>query len=95
MRTGLAFGALLVVVVAGWTAAFTRTSPTPTPLPITSGSSATDDTATTTTANATRFSDFNRDGFTDLVARDTTGRLWLYPGNGTGGFLARHLMATV
>jgi peptidoglycan-N-acetylglucosamine deacetylase len=31
--------------------------------------------------------DFNGDGKTDLVARETaTGALWLYPGNGRGGF---------
>jgi N-acetylmuramoyl-L-alanine amidase/Fibronectin type III domain/FG-GAP-like repeat len=42
-----------------------------------------------TTAAITRVSDFNHDGFTDLVARDTAGRLWLYPGNGAGGFLSR------
>jgi serine protease len=43
-------------------------------------------------AAVSRLSDFNGDGFTDLVARDTAGRLWLYPGNGTGGFKARHLI---
>jgi len=42
------------------------------------------------TAAVTRLSDFNRDGATDLVARDGAGRLWLYPGNGAGGFKARH-----
>jgi hypothetical protein len=26
---------------------------------------------------------------TDLIARDTAGRLWLYPGNGSGGFTSR------
>jgi Tol biopolymer transport system component len=40
-------------------------------------------------AAVTRLSDFNRDGVTDLVARDAAGRLWLYPGNGAGGFKAR------
>jgi peptidoglycan/xylan/chitin deacetylase (PgdA/CDA1 family) len=31
--------------------------------------------------------DFNGDGRTDLIARETaTGALWLYPGNGRGGF---------
>lgn len=44
------------------------------------------------TAPVTRLSDFNRDGFTDLVARDTAGLLWLYPGNGAGGFKARRQM---
>jgi hypothetical protein len=37
-------------------------------------------------------SDFNGDGLTDLVARDTGGTIWLYPGNGTGGLLPRRLM---
>jgi beta-lactamase class A len=37
-------------------------------------------------------SDFNGDGFPDLVARDTLGDLWLYPGTGTGGFLPRRLI---
>jgi Zn-dependent metalloprotease len=41
----------------------------------------------TVTAAVTRLSDFNSDGLTDLVARDSGGGLWLYPGNGTGGFL--------
>jgi FG-GAP-like repeat/WD40-like Beta Propeller Repeat len=43
-------------------------------------------------AAVTRLSDFNRDGVTDLVARDTSGRLWLYPGNGSGGFGSRRQM---
>jgi len=43
----------------------------------------------TPTAAVTRLSDFNSDGSTDLVARDVAGRLWLYPGNGVGGFLGR------
>jgi hypothetical protein len=43
-------------------------------------------------AAVTRLSDFNRDGVTDLVARDTSGRLWLYPGNGAGGFKSRRQM---
>jgi Zn-dependent metalloprotease len=47
---------------------------------------------TTSVAAVTRLSDFNRDGSTDLVARDVAGRLWLYPGNGAGGFLGRRQM---
>src|SRR6185436_18370192 len=39
-----------------------------------------------------RLSDFNNDGRTDLVGRDSAGRLWLYPGNGSGGFGARKVM---
>jgi serine protease len=46
----------------------------------------------TATAPVTRLSDFNRDGLTDLVARDLAGALWLYPGNGAGGFKARRQM---
>ncbi|MGI5480623.1 trypsin-like serine protease [Streptomyces lavendofoliae] len=33
--------------------------------------------------------DVNSDGVADVLARDTAGKLWLYPGNGKGGFLAR------
>ena len=33
--------------------------------------------------------DFNADGRADLVARDSSGVLWIYPGNGSGGFGAR------
>jgi hypothetical protein len=32
--------------------------------------------------------DFNGDGHPDLVGRDAAGDLWLYPGNGAGGFRA-------
>lgn len=42
----------------------------------------------------TRLSDFNRDGLTDLVTRDSLGRLWLYPGNGAGSFQTRRLIGT-
>ncbi|MFK0002133.1 S8 family peptidase, partial [Paenarthrobacter sp. NPDC090522] len=31
--------------------------------------------------------DFNGDGNSDVLARDTNGVLWLYPGNGSGGWL--------
>jgi hypothetical protein len=44
------------------------------------------------TATVTRLSDFNRDGHTDLVAQDTAGRLWLYPGKAAGGFGTRSQM---
>jgi hypothetical protein len=40
------------------------------------------------TAAVTKLTDFNRDGNTDLITRDATGVLWLYRGDGTGGFLA-------
>jgi hypothetical protein len=33
--------------------------------------------------------DFNGDRRPDLLARDGAGVLWLYPGNGAGGFLSR------
>jgi hypothetical protein len=44
------------------------------------------------TAAVTRLSDFNRDGFTDVIARDSGGVLWLYPGDGAGGFRSRRSM---
>ncbi len=37
--------------------------------------------------------DFNGDGYGDVVARDGSGTLWLYPGNGTG-FNTRVQLAT-
>jgi hypothetical protein len=37
----------------------------------------------------TDYRDFNGDGNADVLARDSFGTLWLYPGNGYGGFLAR------
>ena len=43
---------------------------------------------------ATRLSDFNKDGFTDLVAQDASGALWVYPGSGVGGFQPRKQMGT-
>ncbi len=33
--------------------------------------------------------DYNSDGATDVLARDTTGTLWLYPGDGKKGWLPR------
>jgi sugar lactone lactonase YvrE len=53
-----------------------------------------DDLSVATPVAVTRVSDLNRDGLSDLVARDTVGRLWLYPGNGVGGFQTRHLIGT-
>jgi hypothetical protein len=36
--------------------------------------------------------DWNSDTHNDVLARDGSGRLWLYPGNGTGGWLTRSLV---
>lgn len=36
--------------------------------------------------------DFDGDGNADVLARDAAGQLWLYPGNGTGGWKARELV---
>jgi hypothetical protein len=41
------------------------------------------------TAAKAKLQDFNSDGKADVVSRDSSGRLWLYRGNGTGGFLPR------
>ncbi|WP_093738838.1 MULTISPECIES: FG-GAP repeat domain-containing protein [unclassified Streptomyces] len=38
--------------------------------------------------------DFSGDGLPDLLARDTAGKLWLYKGNGKGGFAARVAIGT-
>lgn len=35
--------------------------------------------------------DFNSDSKADVIARDSEGTLWIYPGNGSGGFLPRAL----
>ena len=37
---------------------------------------------------------FDAGSTTDLVARDSSGRLWLYPGNGTGKFGTRKLLGS-
>ncbi|MFF0701912.1 FG-GAP repeat domain-containing protein [Streptomyces tendae] len=43
----------------------------------------------------TRHGDFSRDGREDVIAREaTTGRLWLYPGTGSGGLGARKLIGS-
>ncbi|MET8956171.1 VCBS repeat-containing protein [Streptomyces sp. NPDC004533] len=39
-----------------------------------------------------RSRDLDGDGHGDLLARDTSGNLWLYPGNGHGSFGARKLI---
>ncbi|WP_353951056.1 SpoIID/LytB domain-containing protein [Knoellia sp. S7-12] len=38
--------------------------------------------------------DFAGNGFSDLIARDTSGNLWNYPSNGRGGWLPRTSIAT-
>ncbi|WP_435608187.1 FG-GAP-like repeat-containing protein [Streptomyces sp. C10-9-1] len=41
----------------------------------------------------TRHGDFSRDGREDVLAREaSTGRLWMYPGSGNGGFTSRKLI---
>ncbi|HEX9225898.1 MAG TPA: FG-GAP-like repeat-containing protein [Arthrobacter sp.] len=39
--------------------------------------------------DAAGLKDFNRDGETDVISRDGSGQLWLYPGTGTGDWLTR------
>lgn len=39
-------------------------------------------------------SDMNEDGFPDVVARDASGYLWLYPGNGSSGWKSRVQIGT-
>ncbi|WP_329274266.1 FG-GAP-like repeat-containing protein [Streptomyces sp. NBC_00691] len=42
-----------------------------------------------------RHGDFSRDGREDVIAREkATGKLWLYPGTGSGGFGARKLIGS-
>ena len=43
----------------------------------------------TTAPEAARLNDFNGDTFTDVIARDASGQLWLYPGTGTGDWFKR------
>jgi hypothetical protein len=38
--------------------------------------------------------DMNSDGHDDLLARDSTGRLWIYPGDGHGRYGARKMIGT-
>ncbi len=46
-------------------------------------------TYTVPAAPANTWKDFNADSKNDVLARDNAGTLWLYPGNGTGGWLTR------
>lgn len=43
----------------------------------------------TVTAAPVKSQDFNLDGKADMLSRDASGILWLYRGNGAGGFLPR------
>ncbi|MFJ5954989.1 chitobiase/beta-hexosaminidase C-terminal domain-containing protein [Paenarthrobacter sp. NPDC092416] len=43
---------------------------------------------------ANTWKSFNGDTKNDVVARDSAGTLWLYPGNGTGGWLTQTQMGT-
>lgn len=38
--------------------------------------------------------DFNGDGGSDVVVRGWDGTLWMYPGNGSGGFLQPKAVGT-
>ncbi|MDZ4090979.1 MAG: peroxidase family protein [Arthrobacter sp.] len=40
-------------------------------------------------AASMRLNDFNGDGNTDVISRDASGQLWLYPGTGTGDWFTR------
>jgi hypothetical protein len=42
-----------------------------------------------TIASGKKVTDLNGDGKADLLARDTSGVLWFYPGNGKGSFSTR------
>jgi fibronectin type 3 domain-containing protein len=46
-------------------------------------------TSQTNPPTTARLNDFNSDGKNDLIARDSSGRLWLYPGTGTGDWFQR------
>ncbi|MEV7604684.1 chitobiase/beta-hexosaminidase C-terminal domain-containing protein [Paenarthrobacter sp. NPDC089322] len=49
---------------------------------------------TVTAPPANTWKDYNGDAKNDVVARDNGGTLWLYPGNGTGGWLAQRSIGT-
>jgi hypothetical protein len=93
-KAGLALGALVVVVLSGWTVAFTSSSPAPDLVARRVTSLADENGSGSMTAGLRRLSDFNRDGFPDLVARDAAGTLWLYPGDGKGGLRTRRFLGT-
>lgn len=54
----------------------------------------TEATTTWSARSEPRLSDLDGDGDGDLLSRDTTGRLYLYPGNGRGGFTPRRAYGT-
>src|SRR5450631_2714099 len=93
-RAGLTIGALLVVVLAAWTAAFTSSSPNQVRAGRGVANTAPSPGPGAMTAGLHRLSDFNRDGLPDLVARDPAGTLWLYPGDGTGGLQRRRSLGS-
>lgn len=59
------------------------TSPAPAPAPTPAPAPAPAPSPVVTSGGRT---DMNRDGNPDIVARDSTGRLWLYPSTSAGGF---------
>ena len=63
------------ILAAGATATWTATFKT--------------DPAPTVPASPKRLNDFTGDGKTDVIARDASGQLWLYPGTGTGDWFKR------
>ena len=49
---------------------------------------------TVTAPPANTWKDYTGDAKNDVVARDNSGTLWLYPGNGAGGWLAQRSLGT-
>ncbi|ASN20921.1 hypothetical protein CGK93_15465 [Arthrobacter sp. YN] len=49
---------------------------------------------TVTAPPANTWKDYTGDAKNDVVARDNSGTLWLYPGNGSGGWLAQRSLGT-
>ncbi len=89
------------LVTREWVVAATTTTPTttPTPTPTPTPTSTTPVTTVVTpplvvVAPLLLKNDFNGDGHADVLARDAQGGLWLYPGNGTGGWLAKVKVGT-
>ncbi|HEY9337426.1 MAG TPA: VCBS repeat-containing protein [Kribbella sp.] len=80
-RTGLALVAGFGLLLAGTSVSFATHQ------------NATGTTASTSAATSAavviKDNDFNGDTNSDVLSVDTAGRLWLYPGNGSGGWLSR------